>query len=305
MLVPLRPGFAARLENIRAATATETDIATIKAALLDYPVLVLPGQELSADEHIAFGSHFGPLETNAIAGQGYSPGVRAEMLEISNVGDTNVDTEQVARRRQMDLGNRFWHTDGSYKSVPCHLSMLYGIKVANKDGETQFADMRAGYDAIPDDIKAEIETMVAFHRGSQARVMIGFDKWLDSERAFIDAGAAYKLVRTLPETGRKTIFLSAHAAHIIGMPVPEGRVLLHELTEIATAPAHVYTHRWQIGDLVIYDNRCTMHRLRRYDVEREQRVLRRVATLDMANPSCDPAEIEHNLQGVSDDPTEH
>jgi alpha-ketoglutarate-dependent 2,4-dichlorophenoxyacetate dioxygenase len=299
MLLPLKPGFAARLDGIQAATASDADVAAIKVALLDYPVLVLPGQELDADQQIAFGARFGPLETNEIAAQGYSPGIRKEMLEVSNVGDTNVDAEQIVRRRQMDLGNRFWHTDGSYKVVPCHLSMLYGIKVANKDGETQFADMRAGYDAIPDDIKAEIETMVAFHRGSQARVMIGFDKWLDSERAFIDLGTAYDLVRTLPETGRRTIYLSAHASHIIGMPVPEGRVLLHELTEIATAPAHVYTHRWQVGDLVIYDNRCTMHRLRRYDVEKEQRVLRRVATLDMANPARDPAQIERALQGAS------
>lgn len=289
MLTPLSPGFAARLDGIRAATASDADIATIEAALRDYPVLVLPGQELSADEQIAFGARFGPLETNEIAGQGYSPGIRKEMLEVSNVGATNVDAEQIARRRQMDLGNRFWHTDGSYKAVPCHLSMLYGIKVAARDGETQFADMRAGYDAIPDDIKDEIEDMVAFHRGSQARVMIGFDKWTEAERAFIDAGAAYPLVRTLPDTGRRTIYLSAHASHIIGMPVPEGRVLLHELTEIATAPAHVYTHRWSERDLVIYDNRCTMHRLRRYDVEKEQRILRRVATLDIANPSLQGA----------------
>jgi alpha-ketoglutarate-dependent 2,4-dichlorophenoxyacetate dioxygenase len=289
MLTPLHPGFAARLEGIQAAGASDADIATIKAALLDYPVLVLPGQTLGAEEQIAFGARFGPLETNEIAGQGYSPGIRKEMLEVSNVGDTNTDAEQIARRRQMDLGNRFWHTDGSYKAVPCHLSMLYGIRVASKDGETQFADMRAGYEAIPDEIKTEIEDMVAFHRGSQARVMIGFDKWTEAERAFIDAGAAYPLVRTLPDSGRKTIYLSAHASHIIGMPVPEGRVLLHELTEIAAARAHVYTHRWKVGDLVIYDNRCTMHRLRRYDVEKEQRILRRVATLDMDNPSLQGA----------------
>jgi alpha-ketoglutarate-dependent 2,4-dichlorophenoxyacetate dioxygenase len=283
------PGFVARLDNIQAARASDEEIALIRKALLDFPVLVLRDQDLDGEAHIAFGSRFGPLETNAIAAQGYSPGIRQEMLEVSNVGDTNNDAAQLQRRRQMDLGNRFWHTDGSYKAVPCHLSMLYGIKVAGAGGETQFADMRAGYDAIPDNLKAEIDDMIAFHRGSQARVMIGFDKWTEEERAFIDAGAAYPLVRTLPETGRKTIYLSAHAAHIIGMPVPEGRVLLHELTEIATVPAHVYSHRWAEKDLVIYDNRCTMHRLRRYDVEREERVLRRVATLDMANPSLQGA----------------
>jgi len=292
MLKPIMPGFVARLEGVRAATASDEDITAIKAALRDYPVLLLPGQQLDAEDHIRFGSRFGPLETNEIAAQGYSPGIRKEMLEVSNVGDTNSDAEQIGRRRQMDLGNRFWHTDGSYKAVPCHFSMLYAIEVARKGGETQFADMRAGYDAIPDDIKAEIENMVAFHRGSQARVMIGFDKWTEAERAFIDAGAAYPLVRTLPESGRRTVYLSAHASHIIGMPVPEGRVLLHELTEIATIPAHVYTHRWRPRDLVIYDNRCTMHRLRRYDVEHEQRILRRVATLDTTNPARDPAQIQ-------------
>ena len=295
MLSSIMPGFAGRLEGLQAASASDRDIETIQSALLDYPVLVLPDQHLGGDEQIAFGSRFGPLETNEIASQGYSPGVRKEFVEVSNVGDTNSDEEQLNRRRQMDLGNRFWHTDGSYKAVPCHLSMLYGTRVAKAGGETQFADMRAGYDGLPADLKAEIEHMVAYHRGSQARVMIGFDKWTDAERAFIDSGAIYDLVRTLPETGRRTIYLSAHASHIIGMPVPEGRVLLHELTELATVPAYVYTHRWSERDLVIYDNRCTMHRLRRYDVTTEQRVLRRVATLDMANAARDPAAVEAEL----------
>ena len=298
MLTPIMPGFAAELTGIQAASASDGDLATIRATLLDYPVLVLPRQDLSGDEQLAFGARFGPLETNS-ASKDYSPGVRDEFVEISNVGAPGTDAEQLHRRRQMDLGNRFWHTDGSYKTVPCHLSMLYGLHVARTGGETQFADMRAGYDALPDDLKAEIADMVAFHRGSTARVMIGFDKWTEAERAFTDVGVAYDLVRTVPETGRKTIYLSAHAAHIIGMPVPEGRVLLHELTEIATAPEHVYSHRWREKDLVIYDNRCTMHRLRRYDVTTEQRVMRRVATLDMANASRDPAEIDKALRGAA------
>ncbi len=299
MLTPIMPGFAAKLDGIPAASASDADIAQIRAALLDTPVLVLPDQHLSGDEQIAFGARFGPLETNEVAAQSYNPGLRKEFIEVSNVGDRDTDAEKLHRRRQMDLGNRFWHSDGSYKTIPCHLSMLYGIKVARRGGETQFADMRAGYDALPDDVRAEIETMVAYHRGSQARLMIGFDKWTDAERAFIDTGVAYDLVRTIPETGRRTLFLSAHASHIIGMPVPESRVLLHELTELATVPAHVYSHHWAERDLVIYDNRCTMHRLRRYDVTTEQRILRRVATLDIANASRDPADVERQLQGAT------
>lgn len=288
-VVNIAAGFAGRIDGLNIVDAVEADIDFIKKASAMFPVLLLPGQNLTQQQQLDFAAKFGPIDHNKVALNTYSPGARSEFIEISNVGDESSTAEQVERRRLMDLGNRLWHTDSSYKEIPCHLSMLYGIKVTEKGGETQFVDLRAAYDALPEEMRTLIDGLAAAHSGMHARIALGFDRWSDIERQALAQDFPHPIVRTLPESGRKTLYLSSHASHIVGMPVPEGRILLQELTELATASANIYTHRWQPNDLVIWDNRCTMHRLRRYDVETAERVLRRVSTLDVAFSSR-PAE---------------
>ncbi|MFC3175425.1 TauD/TfdA dioxygenase family protein [Novosphingobium bradum] len=289
-LTVLKPGFAAEIAGIDARTASDAQIAAIRQASLAYPVLVLPGQELTEDEQARFGERFGLLDVNSLLTGSYNGGLRADLLRVSNADDDAAGPAgPTERRRLLDIGNKFWHTDSSYKPVSAHLSMLYAQQVTRTGGETEFADMRAAHDGLSDGWKALIAGLVAAHSATHARMMLGFDDWSAAQLA--QAGVAHDLVRTIPETGRTSLYLSAHASHIVGMPVPIGRMLLHELTELATRPDHVHAHRWRRHDLVIWDNRCTMHRMRRYDSAHEVRALRRVTTLDPAFPARDPATI--------------
>jgi alpha-ketoglutarate-dependent 2,4-dichlorophenoxyacetate dioxygenase len=214
-----------------------------------------------------------------------------DLLGVSNVGEGEELLAADDRRRPLDMGNKFWHTDSSFKDIPAHLSMLYGVRVATSGGETQFADLRAGYDTLSDDMKRLAHPLVALHSAVHSRRMMGFDEFTEGLRDELEKTVAHDVVRELPETGRRTLYLSSHASGIVGLPVPVGRVLLHELIEHATSPDNVFTHNWRENDLVIWDNRCTMHRLRRYKASTDARVLRRVTTQDPAFPARDPAKV--------------
>lgn len=289
-ITPLAPAFAASIAGVQAAGASDADVAAIRSAMTEYAVVVLPDQHMTEEEQVAFGSKFGPLDTNPLAAKGYNAGLREDLLNVTNVDDGHEPVAPTDRRRLLDLGNKLWHTDSSFKATTAHLSMLYGIKVAHHGGETQFADLRAGYEALSPDWKALIDSLVAAHSPIHSRVMMGFNDW-HPDNLEQHVLIAHDLVRTLPESGRRTLYLSAHASHIVGMPVPVGRMLLHELTELATTQNNVYTHTWRENDFVIWDNRCTMHRLRRYKASAEARVLRRVTTLDPTFPPRDPATV--------------
>ncbi len=280
-LTPLFTGFAARIEGLDAARVTNDDVAAVKSAMVEYAVVVLPRQDLTSTQQVAFAERFGPIDSNELAQKFHKPDIAQELVEPSNNDPTK---EANARLRIMELSNTIWHTDSSYKTIPAHLSMLYALEAARKGGETQFADLRAGYDGLPDDLKNLIQDMVAEHCVMQRRTMLGYEHTPEEREAFKPV-AAYNIVRTLPESGRKTLYLSGHASHILGLTYAEGRVLLNELTERATVKDYVYTHKWARNDLVIWDNRCTMHRICRYDVSTERRHLRRVATRDDAFPS--------------------
>jgi alpha-ketoglutarate-dependent 2,4-dichlorophenoxyacetate dioxygenase len=277
-LTPLSPEFAARIDGIQAASASQADIAFVRAALIDHCVLVLPGQQLADDEQARFAASFGELDSYSQMSGDYARGMRKDLLQVSNLGDDGRPVGFDDRRRLLDMGNRFWHTDASFKPVPAHLSMLYGIEVTRQGGETQFADMRAAWDNLEADRRDLVEGLSAEHSATTARRALGFDDFREDNPA-VTSRVTHDLVRMLPETGRKTLYLSAHADHIVGMPVPAGRLLLAELTEHATRPGNVFTHRWQTRDLVIWDNRCTMHRACRYRADRETRQLRRASTI--------------------------
>jgi alpha-ketoglutarate-dependent 2,4-dichlorophenoxyacetate dioxygenase len=251
----------------------------LKAAISRYAVLILREQSLDDDDLVAFGGLFGEIEPprNHRVKQRLK---RAELADISNLDADNQLRGREDHRRLDALGNRLWHADASFRPVPGALSMLYAHVVPPTGGETEFADLRAAYGALPSKIKARIEGLVAEHSIFHSRGQLGFTDYNDAERTAWPA-VAHPLVRVHPESRRRTLYMGAHASHIIGWPVPEGRLLLRDLLERATQREFVYPHVWRVGDLVIWDNRCTLHRGRPYEDAVHTRDLRRVTTKDL------------------------
>jgi alpha-ketoglutarate-dependent 2,4-dichlorophenoxyacetate dioxygenase len=283
-LHPIHAEFAAEVGGID--IGMPLDAAAVRElwqAIDRYPVLVFHDQHLDDDRLKEFAARFGPLEIGRGALQ---PGRRR--LKIPQIGDiSNLDEDGNIRarddRRRLDaLGNRLWHTDASYMPVPVVLGMLYAVAVppasALGGGETEFADMRAAYDALPDRMKTLVDGLVAIHDIFWSRAQIGFTEFPPGEREKYPP-SPQRLVRRHPATGRRTLYLSAHGSHIEGWPVADGRLLLHDLSEHATRREFVYSHKWRTGDLVIWDNRVTMHRGRPHD-DAAPRDLRRATTLD-------------------------
>ena len=177
------------------------------------------------------------------------------------------------------LGNRLWHTDASFQVPPGRYSMLFARIVPPVPADTEFADTRAAYDALPAEMKARIDGLTVHHSIAHSRQTLGFE-FSAEERAALE-GAIHPLVRTIPRSGRKSLYVASHASRVVEWPIPEGRLLLHELIEHATQREFVYRHSWRVGDLVIWDNRCTMHRARPFEDTKYRRELRRVTTLDL------------------------
>jgi alpha-ketoglutarate-dependent 2,4-dichlorophenoxyacetate dioxygenase len=194
------------------------------------------------------------------------------MNDVSNRGQDNRPLARDDRRRLFNLGNQLWHSDSSFRAVAAKYSLLSARTVAQKGGNTEFADMRAAYDALDIETKALVEDLVCEHSLLYSRGLLGFEV-TPEERAMFRP-VRQRLVRTHPVTGRKSLYLSSHAGTIVGWPVPEARALLRDLTEHATQPQFVYAQKWRQYDLVIWDNRQVMHRVRRFD-ESEIRDMRR------------------------------
>ena len=182
------------------------------------------------------------------------------------------------RRRFFSLGNRLWHTDASFQDPPGRYSMLNAQVVPPVEADTEFVDTRAAYDALSPDMKAQLEGLRVHHSIAHSREKMGFDFSAGEQEAL--KGAVHPLVRTIPGSNRKAIYIASHASMIIGWPIPEGRLLLWDLMEHATQREFVYRHSWRVADFLIWDNRATMHRGRRYDDTKYRRELRRVTTLD-------------------------
>jgi alpha-ketoglutarate-dependent 2,4-dichlorophenoxyacetate dioxygenase len=284
---PIGDRFATEIAGIDLSRAlADADVAAIWRASDKYSVLVFRDQALSDQQLHDFAARFGPLEVGRGALQ---PGRRR--LTIPQIGDiSNLDEDHRVRdlfdRRRLDsLGNRLWHTDASYMPVPVVLGMLHAKALPPPspfgDGETEFADMRAAYDALPEATKTAIADLIVEHDIFWSRAMIGFTEFAQPERDKYPP-SPQRLVRTHPGSKRKTLYLSAHGSHIVGWPVADGRLLLLDLSTHATQPQFVYSHKWKVGDLVIWDNRCTMHRGRPHE-ETKARDLRRATTLDIGS----------------------
>jgi alpha-ketoglutarate-dependent 2,4-dichlorophenoxyacetate dioxygenase len=247
---------------------------------------VFRNQRLDDTELRDFAALFGPLEIGRAAASGSRRRLKhPEIGDISNLDEDGNLRDAYDRRRLDMLGNRLWHTDASYMPVPVVLGMLHAAAVppasALGSGETEFADMRAAYDALCDAMKEAIDPLIVEHDIFWSRAQIGFSDFAPGEREKYPP-SRQRLVRRHAGSERKTLYLSAHASHIVGWPVADGRILLYDLNLHATRPEFVYSHKWRVGDLVIWDNRDTMHRGRPHD-ETEPRDLRRATTLDVGS----------------------
>ena len=261
-------GFAGRATGVDcAAPLPPEDVAAIDAGMETYGVLVFRDQPLSDAQQLAFTLHFGKLEKYATPGDVRKPGERrlgVGMADLSNLTPDGRVMSAEDRNWLFKLGDRLWHSDSSFRPVTAKYSLLSGRVIPSWGGDTEFADMRAAYDALDDRTKREIEDLVCEHSLIYSRGSIGFAEMTPAEKENFRP-VRHNLVRGDPHTGRKSMFLSSHAGAIVGWTIPEARMLLRDLTEHATQPQFVHRHRWKPNDLVIWDNRTTMHRARRFD----------------------------------------
>jgi len=266
---PITPDFAAEIGGVDLREPLDARTVTaISDAINHAGVLVFHEQFITDEQQRAFSRNFGDLETTVKAyRKDFVPRLDVHMADISNLDEQNRVLPKNDRRRLNALGNRLWHSDSSFKRVPARFSLLSARVIPGEGGETQFADMRAAWDTLPDAMRRRVEGMICEHTQLFSRAKIGFTDWAPEEIEKM-APVPQVLVRTHPGSGRKSLFLSSHAGRVRGMEEPEARLLLMDLIEHATQPRFVYTHRWRVGDLVMWDNRCTMHRAREYDETR-------------------------------------
>jgi alpha-ketoglutarate-dependent 2,4-dichlorophenoxyacetate dioxygenase len=262
----LHPVFAGRVSGVDLRERLDQAAVTaIDEAISRLGVLVFPGQFITDEQQMAFSRRFGELETTVkVYRKDYVPRLDPHVSDVSNLDRDGQIRRTDDRLRLNALGNRLWHSDSSFKRVPARFSLLSARVIPSEGGDTQFADMRAAWDALPDRTKVRLEGLICEHTQLFSRAKIGFSDWSKEERVKM-APVPQVLVRMHPGSGRKSLFLSSHAGRIRGMEEPEARMLLLDLMEHATQPEFVYAHRWTVGDLVMWDNRCTMHRAREYD----------------------------------------
>ena len=281
---PLHPCLGAEVTGIdlRAPVSAE-DFAAIDAAFNRHAVLVFPRQPITDDQQVTFSRHFGPLETSPeYAGSKKSRLGRPEIADISNLDPEGRVMSAEDKRLLFNRGNQLWHTDSSFKHVPARCSLLSAREVPPSGGETEFADLRAAYDALPEEKQRLIEGLVVEHSIFRSRAQIGFTEFNEEIQRELPP-VRQLLVRRHPGSGRRTLYLASHASHVIGWPVEQGRALVEELIQFATEPRFVYQHRWSVGDLVMWDDRCTMHRGRPYDDTRHRRDMHRTTVSDELN----------------------
>src|SRR6185503_2346994 len=246
------------------------DAAAIHAGMDQYAVLVFHDQRIDDEQQLAFTRSLGDIE-HAIGTSLRAPDEYRLPTTFADVSNLDKDNKLFGR------GNRLWHSDSSFKATPAKYSLLRAVSVPSKGGNTEFAYMVAAYETLDADTKAQVEELVCEHSQIFSRQQLGFTDFTDEERARF-APVRQRLVRTHPTTGRKSLYLSSHAGGILGWPVPEARAFLRDLVEHGTQRQFVYAHRWRVGDLVMWDNRQTMHRARPFPAN-EPRDMRRTTLM--------------------------
>jgi alpha-ketoglutarate-dependent 2,4-dichlorophenoxyacetate dioxygenase len=263
---------------------TRDEASEIEAGMDRYAVLIFHDQNITDEQQLAFALNFGEREKarggNVTKKEDYR--LTTGLNDVSNLGKDGKPLPKDHRTHLFNLGNCLWHSDSSFRPIPAKFSLLSARVVNPKGGNTEFADMRAAYDALEDETKAEIDDLICEHSLMYSRGSLGFVDYSDEEKEMFKP-VLQRLVRTHPGHRRKSLYLSSHAGKVVGMSVPEGRVLLRDLTEHATQPEFVHVHKWTVHDLVMWDNRQTMHRVRRYD-QSQPRDMRR-ATVAGTEPT--------------------
>lgn len=278
---PMTDGFAAEVGDIDLAGPLADDVlAQVREAFTRYAVLIFPDQRISVEQHLDFARTFGPLERSvATLMPGQKLRVREEIADVGNLTPDGKVWESNYKHRLFQLGNRLWHTDSSFKTPTGYTSMLYCRSVAPIGGHTEFADLRAAWDALPAGEQARLEKQIGEHSLLHSRKRLGYTDFSEQER-IAWAPVARPLVRTLPESGRRTLYLASHVGRIQGLDDEAGEALLAQLTAHATQRQFTYLHRWRLHDLVLWDNRCTMHRGTPFDDTRYPRDMQRATTAD-------------------------
>ena len=251
---------------------TRDDVAAIEAGMDKYAVLVFRDQNITDEQQVAFSQNFGEIEMKKGGNIRSEKRVNDLINDVSNLDNDNKPFERENRLRHFNLGNHLWHSDSSFRAVPAKYSILSGRRIPSSGGNTELADMRAAYDALDDAMKAEVEDMVCEHSQIYSRGKLGFT--FNDEEYELMKPVRQAMVRSHPVSGRKSLYLSAHAGAIIGRPLPEARLFLLNLNEFATERRFVYAHEWRQYDIVMWDNRQVMHRARAYD-ETQPRDMRR------------------------------
>jgi alpha-ketoglutarate-dependent 2,4-dichlorophenoxyacetate dioxygenase len=284
MSLSMRPltasGFAGEVSGIDLTRPiTREQVEEIDAGMDQYGVLIFHGQHFTDETQMAFSLNFGELEVSSGAEMSKAQDRRLMQMEMADISNLDRDGRLRAasdRMRLTSLGNRLWHSDASFRAVPAKYSLLSARTVPGTGGNTEFADMRAAYDALDSATKAEVEGLITEHSNAYSREQIGFLKAdYGEENQLKLSPVRHRLVRHDPRTGRKSLYLSAHIGAIAGWPVPEARMFIRDLVEHAVQRRFVYAHVWKQWDLVIWDNRTTMHRARRYNDLTDVRDMRR------------------------------
>jgi alpha-ketoglutarate-dependent 2,4-dichlorophenoxyacetate dioxygenase len=284
----LHPLFAAKITEVDlAGPIDETAQRAIEGAMDTYAVCVLPGQHLEDEELIAFSRLFGPLEVEPDVGRkAVAAGVKRriahrEIFDISNLDEKGSILGKNEARSSLLQITQLWHTDLSFRQRSAKWSMLHAKVIPPAGGDTEYADTRAAYDALPEAMKRKLEGLVAEHSAWHSTAQRGgYVPTEEEQRSY--PPARHKLVRRHPGSGRNALYIASYASHIVGMPVEAGQALLAELIEFATRPQFVYRHKWQVRDLVIWDNRCTMHRATPLAAADHVRDMRRTTIIDKA-----------------------
>src|SRR5688500_13816246 len=288
---PITQNFVAEIGDLDLSKPLAADdIAAVKNAFWKYAVLIFPDQDLTPDQHLAFSLNFGPVETDRVLDpKANAHRLRNEFADLSNLDPTGKIWGAESRLRVFQMGNRLWHTDSSFKHRPALCSLLYARTIAPIGGHTEFADQRAAYDALPDSMKKTLEGLIAEHAIAFSRRRMGFEGFSAEETTRLPP-VPQVMVRTIPESGRKSLYLASHAGRVVGMSDAEGRALIDGLIAHGTQRQFVYTHRWRPNERGMWGNRCTMHRGTDYDGLRYVRDMHRTTVRDVAN-TCEQAPL--------------
>ncbi len=275
---PITSDFAARITEIDLSQAPDAEtVAGIERAIAKYAVLVFPDQPLTDDQHATLTRCFGPIDKGLLLGSKRKRRLaNPDVIDLANVdGDGNVLPAENIRNVSL-IANQFWHSDSSFKDPPAKFSILCGIDLPADGGQTEFADQRAAYDALSDEMKTRLDGLVAEHWAYHSRNMLGGGGFSEAEMAALPP-VHWPMVHTVPESGRKSLFIGIHTREIDGINTAEARMFLHNLLEHATQRQFIYRHEWHNNDVVMWDNQCTLHRGRPYDLN-ALRELRRCTT---------------------------